>query len=350
MVKPRVLVSSTCQDLHHIREQLRYLIEEMGYEAILSEDGDIYYSPDLHTHISCLREVRNCDMVVLIIGNRFGSEFVLSKEKSVTQMEHDTAYISTIPIFSFIDEQTMNDYKTYRNVLQQAERDEENPDELLSRIPFGSCTDTRIFKFIDDIRMKTTNNAYFPFRNFRDIKEALKKQWAGMISDFLRQRKEESKNKEIIDLLSQIEVAGNKVENIVELVANATLEDEEDKDRLKVIGSDANERRLGLVLFEIWDCVDLNPRFLSKAKKLKEEEIGKLYAILFKAIEPIHSFQSFAHKKGMISKGDYFIDYRFTFRVDELRETAERYKVGKETATRVIKNSLIAALERAKED
>ena len=143
MAKPRILVSSTCEDLYVIREQLRNLIEEMGYESVLSEEGDIYYSPDLHVHLSCIREVPNCDMVILIVGNKFGSEFVSSPDKSITQVEHDTAYLSTIPIFAFIEHRVLHDYSTYRRLMAQDKVEGNEPDILLSKIPFGSQADIK---------------------------------------------------------------------------------------------------------------------------------------------------------------------------------------------------------------
>ncbi|MDP1845332.1 MAG: DUF4062 domain-containing protein, partial [Candidatus Moranbacteria bacterium] len=54
MPPPRVFVSSTCYDLKYIRENLRYFIERMGYEPVLSEEGDVFYDPAMHTHDSCL--------------------------------------------------------------------------------------------------------------------------------------------------------------------------------------------------------------------------------------------------------------------------------------------------------
>ncbi|MBW2570128.1 MAG: DUF4062 domain-containing protein [Deltaproteobacteria bacterium] len=46
MAKPRIFVSSTYYDLKHIRAPLEIFIESLGYESILSEKGDIAYSPE----------------------------------------------------------------------------------------------------------------------------------------------------------------------------------------------------------------------------------------------------------------------------------------------------------------
>jgi hypothetical protein len=44
----------------------------------MSDYADVLYDPRSHTHDSCLKEVPGCDMVVLIIGSRFGGTAVPS--------------------------------------------------------------------------------------------------------------------------------------------------------------------------------------------------------------------------------------------------------------------------------
>ena len=46
MARPRVFISSTFYDLKHVRASLDLFIEGLGYDSILSEKGDIAYTPD----------------------------------------------------------------------------------------------------------------------------------------------------------------------------------------------------------------------------------------------------------------------------------------------------------------
>jgi hypothetical protein len=46
MAKPRVFVSSTYYDLKHVRSSLDLFVESLGFEPVLSEKGNIAYSPD----------------------------------------------------------------------------------------------------------------------------------------------------------------------------------------------------------------------------------------------------------------------------------------------------------------
>ena len=340
MARPRVLVSSTCRDLRPIREQIKYLIEEMGYEAILSDFGDVYYSPYLHIHVACLNEVRNCDMVILVIGNQFGSESVVVEGKSVTGSEHDVAYAESIPIFCFIDEKVLSDYETYKNIIER-EKDFERAKDLLSKIPFGCCKDYRIFKFIDNVRKKPQGNSYFPFKDFSDIRATLKKQWAGMVFDFLRDRRDRSSNEEIVSLLKQLEIANDKVEQIVDLLANDSLKGEESKKSLANINLETHERTIARILSEVWDGLDLDEAFFMH-KRLISSQLEEIRRILFDSLEtePDEELSEYLRDIGAAEKDSFFIHFRVKYRIEELREANKRYKLKDEVLSKLITATL----------
>jgi hypothetical protein len=136
MAKLRVFVSSTCYDLSILRSELRPFISQMGYEPIMSDYADILYDPRTHTHDSCLKEIPSADVIVLIIGSRFGGLAVPSatlsidfpsleklssrpgilenKEKlSITQLEVLKAVEQNIPVYAFVEERVMHDHQLY---------------------------------------------------------------------------------------------------------------------------------------------------------------------------------------------------------------------------------------------
>ncbi len=47
MAKPRIFISSTYYDLKHLRASLENFVESLGFDAILSEKGNIAYAPDI---------------------------------------------------------------------------------------------------------------------------------------------------------------------------------------------------------------------------------------------------------------------------------------------------------------
>ena len=70
MARPRVFISSTYYDLRHIRASLDVFVRSLGFDTVLSEKGDIAYTPDRPLDESCYQEVESSDIFVMIIGGR----------------------------------------------------------------------------------------------------------------------------------------------------------------------------------------------------------------------------------------------------------------------------------------
>ncbi|TNI83615.1 hypothetical protein CF116_02410 [Aeromonas veronii] len=211
MAIPRVFISSTCYDLKHIRENLKYFVRTIGYEPVLSDDGDVFYNPSSHTHDSCLKEVETCQLFILIIGGRYGGLFNGS-EKSITNTEYQTAVSRNIPVFALVENGVYSDHFVYTKNLKL-------PENIASKINYPSSDSTKIFEFIDEVRKNVTNNAIFSFRDFSDMETYLKKQWAGLMYDFLSNRLDEDRSKATINLLENLNIATKKTEELLKLVA-----------------------------------------------------------------------------------------------------------------------------------
>ena len=72
-MKPRIFVSSTYYDLKYIRNDLENFIKSFGYESVLFESGGVAFVPNNDIESSCYNEIKNCHMLILIIGGRYGS-------------------------------------------------------------------------------------------------------------------------------------------------------------------------------------------------------------------------------------------------------------------------------------
>ena len=214
MASPRIFVSSTCYDLNIVRGQLRSFLLNMGYEPVMSEYSDVLYDPSLHTHTSCLKELPNCDLAILIIGSRFGGKAVpealedvdferikkssfsvkvlSEKEKlSVTQLEILKAIECNLPVFPFVDSNIYHDHNVYEKNKSKS---------IISEISFPSIdkpeTAKYIFEFINFLRHRIRGNSVMPFAKMEDIEDHLRKQWAGLFQRLLteqRQRRIESR-------------------------------------------------------------------------------------------------------------------------------------------------------------
>jgi len=220
MAIPRVFVSSTCYDLKYIRENLKYFIRTIGYEPVLSDDGDVFYNPSVHTHESCLREVETCQIFVLIIGGRYGGIFKDSGT-SITNNEYKQAIKSNIPVFALVENLVHSDHHLYGT------NKKERP-EIFDQIKYPNCDHIKIFDFLDEVRRSVNNNSLFAFRDFSDIESYLKKQWAGMMFDFLDQRQRDNHAKITNRLLDDLTVATRKSEELIKILLKSSQHEDAD--------------------------------------------------------------------------------------------------------------------------
>jgi hypothetical protein len=162
-------------------------VKQTGYDPILFEKGDIPFHHDALLEESCLQEIDSADMLVLIIGGRYGSlskedrellekdpETFFGKIRSVTQKEYEKAREKDIPIFAFVDAQA--EYSTYK-------ANKDNP-----KINYAFVDNVKIYELIDDIYAQRRNNFLKEFSRLEDLTSWLRDQWAGLFSDFLKQR------------------------------------------------------------------------------------------------------------------------------------------------------------------
>jgi len=219
---PKVFISSTCFDLGEIREQLKRFIRSFGFDPVLSENGDVFYHPDLHTHEACVHEVSNSQLFILIIGGRFGGEYVADKEKSVTNAEYIAARESGIPIFTYVRKGVLSNH----HIFQQNKKK-----TFVSNIEYPSIEKQDhaldIFSFVDEVRRAPTNNAFEGFDGFPDIENHLRKQWAGMFFELLKTREVKSQIDATNHLIEGISSSGKKLE---ELIKSLYLSSNTDKD------------------------------------------------------------------------------------------------------------------------
>lgn len=232
MAKLKIFVSSTCYDLSVVRSRLRVFLQSMGYDPIMSDYSDVLYSPEEHTHVSCLKEIENCDMTIVIIGSRFGGTIVpeamtvtdvrhvISAERSrkhkdidpkhisITQMEVISSLDREIPIFVFVDKKIIADHHLY-------EVNKNNPDIDINKIFYPNIEKQShakyIFGFINFIRGLKVNNSYFEFDTVEDIESTLLSQWSAlfqrMLNDRLIQKQRDKQMKSIDTKLDEIKTA-----------------------------------------------------------------------------------------------------------------------------------------------
>jgi len=215
MATPRVFISSTCYDLKYVRENLRYFVRSIGYDPVLSEDGNVFYNPTQHTHDACLTEIPTTQLFVLIIGGRYGGRYQQT-QSSITNVEYREALRLGIPVFALVEQSVYNEHHLYQ-------RNKANPNIDLAKIEFPASDSLYIFEFIDEVRANAVNNAIVPFKDFGDIEAYLRQQWAGMMFDFLTRANE---TRRVADMLSALRDMNARVEMLSEqILASVGTED-----------------------------------------------------------------------------------------------------------------------------
>jgi Domain of unknown function (DUF4062) len=210
MAVPRVFVSSTCYDLADERDGLADFCRHFGFDTTLSERGDVFYHPDLHTHLSCVRETSNCQLFILIIGGRFGGKYKFDPTKSITNAEYAAAAASNTPTFTFVKQEVLNDH----NLWQRNKHLSFAKEIIYPSIDKQEHAED-IFNFIDSVRLAGVNNGMFGFRVGRDIHEMLRKQWAGLMFEFLQNRAISKQLALTNDALGNLAVVSGKIEELV---------------------------------------------------------------------------------------------------------------------------------------
>lgn len=174
MARPRVFISSTFYDLRYVRSDLERFIRELGYDPVLSERGHVAYGRTEALEQDCYREITNCDILINIVGPRFGSEASTSTY-SVSQVELKTAHELNKQVYVFVERAVHVEYNTW----------------LLNRNS-GNFTpryvdDIRIYAFIKEVYDLKLNNNIAEFNSMAELIAYLREQWAGLFHRYLQE-------------------------------------------------------------------------------------------------------------------------------------------------------------------
>lgn len=282
MATPRIFVSSTCYDLQEIRFQLRNFISDFGYDAVMSEFDDIFYGYDKHVQDSCLDEISKCQLFVLVIGNNYGSFYHQEKQEvkipdSVTLREFRKALETKIPKHIFVNKYVDYDYKNYKRALDKEtlKHFQENnvPDDKTAEVkaqikkdfdktfffPFESYK--YVFYFLEIVYEQKENNAINTFETFIDIKDSLRKQWAGFMYESLTR-----KDKNVSSVIQPLEGKMDRIEkSLSKLIESKTIDNENklsfdltalaresNLDNLESLQNKINQLLYNIIKYDFW--------------------------------------------------------------------------------------------------
>lgn len=207
MAKPRIFISSTFYDLKQIRVELDKFIESLGYEPIRNEEGDIPYGKDEELQKYCYKEISNIDILVSIIGSRYGNSAISDekgKEYSISQKEVKTAIDNNKQVFVFIDKNVLTEYETYAL------------NKEVPNVNYKYVDNVNIYKFIEEIKSLTHNNNIKAFETAEDITNYLREQFAGLFKQFIIDSEKSAEHVVIQDMRDTAKVLHDLVDYLKE--------------------------------------------------------------------------------------------------------------------------------------
>ncbi|KAA6323691.1 hypothetical protein EZS27_026893 [termite gut metagenome] len=218
MAKPKIFISSTFYDLKQIRSDIDSFIESLGYDAIRNEEGDIPYNRDVPLENSCCKEIQSVDILVSIIGGRFGTESKRNSS-SISQTELRTALDANKQVYIFIEKSVLTEYEIY---LLNKENNE---------MAYRYVDDKRIHQFIEEIKNLNVNNNIKGFETASDITKYLKEQFAGLFQRFLE---EQTKIKEI-NLIDRLDRTAKTLDKLVTYLSDENKDKAEEVNKILMI-------------------------------------------------------------------------------------------------------------------
>lgn len=203
MAKPRVFVSSTFYDLRTVRDDLDRFIRSVGFEPVRHERGHIAYGQNERPEEYAYREVDFCEILVCIIGGKFGSSSATGPY-SITQKELKTALERGKQVYVFVEESVHHEHRYY----------------LANKgVPGVRCTavdNTKIHEFLEEIYALPKGNPIFPFGVSSEITGLLSEQWAGLFQRLLTEHAAKSQAALVDELQRSLQTVGQLVQFLVD--------------------------------------------------------------------------------------------------------------------------------------
>lgn len=191
MARTRVFISSTYYDLKQVRNDLEAFVKTIGYDPILHESGNIPYGVSERLENYCYKEISNSDIVICILGGRYGSESIHGG--SITSNELKKAILDGKQVYIFIEKSVYAEYHIWR----------ENKNVSEFKLVYGD--DKKIYETIESIYSLQNNNQIKEFEKSSDIIQHLKEQWSGLFQRLLTEESKKTERNIIDELNSQLD-------------------------------------------------------------------------------------------------------------------------------------------------
>ena len=205
MSVPKVFISSTYYDLKQYRSNIGNFIKSLGYEPIMHEQSKIAYTQTKLLEKDCYTELDLCEIVVCIIGNKFGTKSSES-DNSITMEELQNAIKRKKKIYVFILNDVYIENKTYLH----------NIDTVGFKPVYAD--NIKIHEYIAELKQNVHDHYISSFETSEDIINTLKLQFAGLFQRLLVNESTMTEAKTVYDLQETAESIRNIKDSIQEVI------------------------------------------------------------------------------------------------------------------------------------
>lgn len=263
---PTVFISSTVDDLRHVRDAVRATVEEIGYQPIMSEYGEIGYMGGDAAEDACYRTVPECQLVVLIIGKRYGSAARNKPDKTITELEFEKALEAGSRIITLVDKEVLGFKKVF----------DANPHGNKVKYP-GMNAPQKTFEFISRVSRSATKNAILPYSTASDVRGLLKRQFAVLFHDLLEARVSPAMAS-INDILCEVktmrQAMTKKAKPDVKFLAAIRFLMDDENAQFRSVMKDVTSGSIEAAIPKIEECSDFMTFLAASNIKYRVEDLG----------------------------------------------------------------------------
>jgi hypothetical protein len=223
----KIFVSSVSSGLEEIRERVNREIEELGHKPIFFESNDFAKSSQTSMVKTCLKEIENSDMYILIIGEEVGFKLV-ELEKSVTHLELRKAISTNKKMLVFVQDYIKTAYfREFSRIskdLKKQKKKEPTFDEIIKKLSNHSIK-KEVFNIVHDAYQNVP--WLFTFKTAEDIKSVLKSELSSLLKSYivLQNNKQIDSIDDIILASERLEQYDSFLEDITPSIARIAIND-----------------------------------------------------------------------------------------------------------------------------
>lgn len=140
-MRKTIIICSTILDFKDARKILKDTLVSAGYLVLISEDGSIVTDSSKDVYENCLKAVEAADIVIVLIGSRYGTLFDEKRRISITREEYRHAKRLNKDRLVFIDKATWNAKPLYKSYI----------DKGFGFIKSPAVEEVEVLDFIDEV-------------------------------------------------------------------------------------------------------------------------------------------------------------------------------------------------------